>query len=83
MSTDYSMIDPDLCRYLQMDVTPFKYGIPLCMGVEGECRATETGGMPPVIRSTKNMPHQRRTATLDLINDSFLLTGRLMEAHGL
>ena len=37
MSTDYSMIDPDLCRYLQMDVTPFKYEIPLCMGVEGEC----------------------------------------------
>ena len=41
------------------------------------CRATETGGTPPVIRSTKNTPHQRRTATLDLINDSFLLTGKV------
>ena len=37
MSNDYSMIDPDLCRYLQLDVTPFKYEIPLCMSVEGEC----------------------------------------------
>ena len=41
------------------------------------CQATETGGMPPVIRSTKNMPHQRRTAALDLINNSFLLTGKV------
>ena len=27
----------DICRYLQLDVTPFQYDIPLCMGVEGVC----------------------------------------------
>ena len=37
MNSDYSMIDSDLCRYLQLDVTPFQYDIPLCMGVEGVC----------------------------------------------
>ena len=35
MNSDYSMIDSDLCRYLQLDVTPFQYDIPLCMGLEG------------------------------------------------
>ena len=35
MSSDYSMIDPALCRYLHLDVTPFEYEIPLFMGVEG------------------------------------------------
>ena len=37
MNSDYSVIDSDLCRYLQLDVTPFQYDIPLCMGVEGVC----------------------------------------------
>ena len=31
------MIDSDLCRYLHLDVTPFQYDIPLCMGLEGAC----------------------------------------------
>ena len=35
MNSDYSMIDPRLCRYLCLDVTPFPYELPLCMGVEG------------------------------------------------
>ena len=37
MSSDYSMIDPRLCRYLCLDVTPFSYELPLCMGIEGAC----------------------------------------------
>ena len=37
MNSDYSMIDSDLCRYLHLDVTPFQYHIPLCMGLEGAC----------------------------------------------
>ena len=37
MNSDYSMIDSDLCRYLHLDVTPFQYDIPLCMGLEGAC----------------------------------------------
>ena len=37
MNSDYSMIDSDLCRYLQLDVTPFQYDIPLCTGIEGVC----------------------------------------------
>ena len=37
MNSDYSMIDPRLCRYLCLDVTPFSYELPLCMGVEGAC----------------------------------------------
>ena len=37
MNSDYSMIDSDLCKYLQLDVTPFQYDIPLCMGLEGAC----------------------------------------------
>ena len=37
MSSDYSMIDPRLCRYLCLDVTPFSYELPLCVGVEGAC----------------------------------------------
>ena len=36
MNSDYSMIDPRLCRYLYLDVIPFSYELPLCMGVEGE-----------------------------------------------
>ena len=31
------MIDPRLCRYLCLDVIPFSYELPLCMGVEGAC----------------------------------------------
>ena len=37
MNSDYSMIYSDLCRYLHLDVTPFQYDIPLCMGLEGAC----------------------------------------------
>ena len=37
MNSDYSMIDPRLCRYLYLEVTPFEYELPLCMGVEGAC----------------------------------------------
>ena len=37
MNSDYSMTDSDLCRYLHLDVTPFQYDIPLCMGLEGAC----------------------------------------------
>ena len=37
MNSDYSVIDSDLCRYLHLDVTPFQYDIPLCMGLEGAC----------------------------------------------
>ena len=33
MNSDYSMIDSDLCRYLHLNVTPFQYDIPLCMGL--------------------------------------------------
>ena len=35
MSANYSMIDSKLCQYLYLDVTPFQYDIPYCMGVEG------------------------------------------------
>ena len=31
---NYSMIDPQLCRYLCSDLTPFHYDIPLCPGIE-------------------------------------------------
>ena len=31
------MIDSDLCRYLYLDVIPFQYDIPLCMGLKGAC----------------------------------------------
>ena len=27
MNSDYSMIDSDLCKYLQLDVTPFQYDV--------------------------------------------------------
>ena len=37
VNSDYSMIDSDLCRYLQLDVTPFQYDMPVCMGLEGIC----------------------------------------------
>ena len=37
MNSDYSMIDSRLCRYLCLDVIPFSYDLPLCMGVEGAC----------------------------------------------
>ena len=37
MNSDYSMIDSDLCKYLQLDVTPFQYDVPLCTGIEGVC----------------------------------------------
>ena len=37
MSANYSMLDAELCRYLHLDVIPFQYDIPLCMGIEGAC----------------------------------------------
>ena len=37
MSANYSMIDSKLCEYLHLDVTPFQYDIPYCMGIEGAC----------------------------------------------
>ena len=42
MNSDYSMIDSDLCKYLQLNVTPFQYDIPLCMGLEGACMTKST-----------------------------------------
>ena len=37
MSANYSMIDSKLCEYLHLDVTPFQYDVPYCMGIEGAC----------------------------------------------
>ena len=37
MSASYSMIDSRLCEYLHLDVTPFQYDVPYCMGIEGAC----------------------------------------------
>jgi len=37
MSANYSMIDAELCRYLNLKITPFQYDIPLCTGIEGAC----------------------------------------------
>ena len=37
MSANYSMIDSRLCEYLHLNVTPFQYDIPYCMGIEGAC----------------------------------------------
>ena len=37
MSANYSMIDSRLCEYLHLDMTPFQYDIPYCMGIEGAC----------------------------------------------
>ena len=36
-SANYSMIDSRLCEYLHLDVTPFQYDVPYCMGIEGAC----------------------------------------------
>ena len=32
MNSNYFMTDPRLCKYLCLDVTPFLYELPLCMG---------------------------------------------------